>query len=105
VQKICAGFGSFCAYLWHYCGGKTIIYDKHGDGYLPVSNALSEEISKDLKKRGFKFLGAVTVYSHLQACGIINDHGTHCPRYKYIVEHYPCVHCKPCREKNVQKLK
>ena len=104
VQKICAEFGSFCAYLWKYSNGKTIIYKKHSEGYIPVSNSLSEKISKDLKQRGFKFLGAVTVYSHLQACGIINDHGSECPRYKYIIEHYPCVHLKPCGEKGVQKL-
>ncbi len=104
VQKICAEFGSFCAYLWKYSNGKTIIYNKHSEGYIPVSNSLSEKISKDLKQRGFKFLGAVTVYSHLQACGIINDHGSECPRYKYIIEHYPCVHLESCGEKGVQKL-
>ena len=69
-QQIREEFGSFCNYLWGYSDNKTIIYDKHSDGYIPVSNGLSDKISKDLKKRGFKFLGTITVYSHLQASGI-----------------------------------
>jgi len=81
-QKIREEYGSFSEYLWAYSKGKTILYNKHGDGYIPVSNGLSDAISKDLKKRGFKYLGTVTVYSHLQACGIINDHGSDCPCYK-----------------------
>ena len=104
MLKICAEFGRFCNYLWQYSEGKTIVYDKHGDGYIPACNALSEKISRDLKKRGFKFLGAITIYSHLQACGIINDHGFDCPRYKYIVEHFPITYKKCSGEKNVQKF-
>ena len=84
-------FGSFCDYLWGYTGNKTILYNGHGDGRIPVSNGLSDRISKDLKKRGFKYIGSITVYSHLQACGIINDHGNECPCYKNIIENYPCV--------------
>ena len=55
-QKIREEFGSFDAYLWAYSDSKTILYNKHEDGYIPVSNGLSDEISKDLKKRGFKYL-------------------------------------------------
>ena len=73
-QKIREEYGSFDDYLWGHSDGKTILYNKHSDGYIPVSNGLSDMISKDLKKRGFKYLGTVTMYSHLQACGIINDH-------------------------------
>ena len=100
--KIREEFGSFCDYLWQYNDHKTILYDKHSDGFIPVSNGLSDMISKDLKKRGFKFLGTITVYSHLQACGIINDHGCDCPRYAYINSRFPTV--KKCRfqEKQVQ---
>lgn len=101
-QQIRAEYGSFCAYLWAYSGGKTILYDKHGDGFIPVSNGLSDTISKDLKKRGFKYLGTITVYSHLQACGIINDHGSDCPRYQYICTHFPTVRKRRDREKTVQ---
>ena len=69
-QKIREEFGSFDDYLWAYSDGKTILYNKHEEGYIPVSNGLSDAVSKDLKKRGFKYLGTITIYSHMQACGI-----------------------------------
>ena len=97
-QKIREEFGSFCDYLWGYTGGKTVLYDGHAEGRIPVSNGLSDEISRDLKKRGFKFVGAVTVYSHLQACGIINDHASDCQCYMRINETNPTVKLKPDRE-------
>lgn len=87
-QEIRKEFGSFSDYLWNYSDNKVILYDKHSEGYIPVSNGLSDKISKDLRKRGFKYLGTVTIYSHLQACGIINDHASDCPcRAKIISEH------------------
>ena len=101
-QKIRQEFGSFDAYLWAYSDGKTILYNKHEDGYIPVSNGLSDEISKDLKKRGFKYLGTVTVYSHLQACGMINDHGSDCPCYKRINSSHPTVKKRRYKEKQIQ---
>lgn len=55
--------------------------------------------TKELKKRGFKYLGTITVYSHLQACGIINDHGKDCPCYQHIVENYPTVRKRRYLEK------
>jgi DNA-3-methyladenine glycosylase I len=103
-QKIRSEFNTFCDYLWAFSGAKTIIYDKHGDGYIPVSNGLSDTISKDLKKRGFKYLGTITIYSHLQASGIINDHGSDCPRYKYICTKFPTVHKRRYKENNVQNF-
>ncbi|MED9921721.1 MULTISPECIES: DNA-3-methyladenine glycosylase I [Megasphaera] len=48
-------------------------------------------MSKDLKKRGFKYVGPVTIYSHLQACGIINDHDAECPRRQKVIDEYPTV--------------
>ena len=63
---------------------KTIIYESHPDGNIPAKNGLSTRISKDLKKRGFKFVGPVTIYSHLQASGLINDHGKDCPCFSEI---------------------
>ena len=98
-QKIRAEFGTFDKYLWNWSNGQTIVYDKHGDGEIPVSNGLSDRISADLKRRGFKFLGTVTIYSHLQACGMIHDHGSDCPRYQYILENYPCVFKRKYKEK------
>lgn len=76
--------GSFDNYLWQFSGYKTIIYTDRVDGFVPAKNTLSEKIAKDLKARGFKFLGPVVVYSYLQACGLINDHDKNCPRFKEI---------------------
>lgn len=90
-QKVRDLYGSFSNYLWAYSGGKTIIYSSHGGGRIPVSNGLSARISKDLKSKGFKYLGAITVYSHLQACGIINDHDTDCPCYQKINGSFPTI--------------
>lgn len=61
-----------------------------GEGSGP-RNLLSDEISRDLKRRGFKYMGSITIYSHLQACGIINDHRENCFRYHDILENYPVV--------------
>lgn len=83
--KIRAEFGTFSAYLWRFSKGKIILYMGHQKGNLPARNGLSDTISKDLKKRGFKYLGSVTVYSHLQACGMINDHVEECFRYKEVL--------------------
>ena len=90
-QAVREEFGSFCAFLWAYTGGKTLLYEGHAAGAVPVSNGLSARIAKDLKKRGFRFVGPVTVYSHLQACGIINDHADDCPCYRRINEQYPTL--------------
>lgn len=84
-QEVRKEFGSFCSYIWAFSGGKTILYLDHDKG-VPASNSLSAEISRDLKRRGFKFVGPITVYSHLQACGIINDHDRDCPCCKKINE-------------------
>ena len=89
VQQIRKEFGSFSDYLWGFTDGKTLLYKGHELGNVPASNALSERISKDLKKRGMKYLGAVTVYAHLQACGIINDHAKDCHCYKKLIDQYP----------------
>ena len=85
-------YGSFSRFLWNYCGNKTIVYTGHASGKVPVSNGLSARISADLKKHGFSFLGPITVYSHLQACGIINDHSADCPLFAAINKKYPTVH-------------
>ena len=90
-QTVREEFGSFSEYLWRYSKGKSILYAGHQKGRQPAKNALSDEISRDLKRRGFKYLGSVTVYSHLQACGIINDHLESCFRYRELVEQFPTV--------------
>ena len=97
-------YGSFCNYLWAFSDNKTIIYDRHNEGFIPVSNGLSDEISKDLKKRGFKFIGTITLYSHLQAAGIINDHDKNCPRYKFIIKNFPTVKKRRFKENGINKF-
>lgn len=94
-KKVREEFGSFCEYIWAYSDNKSIIYEGHSEGKIPVSNGLSKRISKDLKKRGFKYIGEITIYSHLQACGIINDHASDCPRFKIINKNYPIIKIKP----------
>ena len=100
-QEIRKEYGSFSAYIWGYTKGKTVIYNKHPEGYIPASNALSERISRDLKGRGFKFLGPVVMYSHLQAAGLINDHDADCETGKLINSRYPTVRKRREGEKNV----
>ena len=84
-QKIREEFGSFSDYIWGFTGGKTYLYPGHQKGEIPARNGLSDQISKDLKKRGLKYMGSITVYSHLQACGIINDHLETCGRYRELL--------------------
>ena len=86
--------GSFSKYLWSYSDNKTIQYIGHEKSKIPVSNALSKKIANDLKKRGFKFVGAVTIYSFLQAIGMINDHSKDCLVYEKINKKYPVVRKK-----------
>ncbi|MBQ9189650.1 MAG: DNA-3-methyladenine glycosylase I [Clostridia bacterium] len=78
-QRVREEFGSFCDYIWAFSGGRTILYQGHATGLIPVSNGLSNKISNNLKRRGFKYVGPITIYSHLQACGTINDHDKDCP--------------------------
>lgn len=87
-MKIREEYGSFDSFLWSYSNKKTLIYKSHQTQWV-ASNGLSDKIAKELKKRGFKFLGSITVYSHLQACGIINDHEEGCFMYREIAEKYP----------------
>ena len=98
-QEIRKERGSFAAYLWAYTDGKTVLYQGHESGPVPVSNRLSENISADMKKRGFKYIGPVTLYSHLQACGMINDHDANCPCYRRIIENYPVIRKRRYGEK------
>ena len=75
-------FGTFSSYLWGFTDNKTMEYPGHADGSLEITNNdLSDLISKDLKKRGFSYIGSITIYSHLQAAGLINDHRDYCFRY------------------------
>jgi len=77
-------FGSFSNYIWAFTKGKPVIGKWKSIGEIPARTELSDKVSLDLKKRGFKFLGSVIMYSHMQATGIINDHTMYCFRYKEI---------------------
>jgi len=75
-------YGSFAEFLWSYVDGKPIISNWQYDNEIPAQTDLSKKVSKDLKKRGFKFVGPITIYSYLQAVGIVNDHITSCAFHK-----------------------
>ena len=77
----------------------------HENGRIPVSNGLSDTISRDLKKRGFKYIGTVTIYSHLQACGMVNDHDEECPCFHQINASHPCIHLPPDQEAQLMTLR
>jgi DNA-3-methyladenine glycosylase I len=79
-------FGSFSRYLWGFTRGKQIRGKWKTLAELPARTELSDMVAADLKKRGFKFLGSVIMYSHLQATGIVNDHLTGCFRYREITK-------------------
>jgi len=81
VQK---EFGSFDKYIWQFTGGKPIINQWNNPGQIPASTAESDAMSKDLKKRGFKFVGTTICYAFMQAAGMVNDHLTFCYRYNEI---------------------
>jgi DNA-3-methyladenine glycosylase I len=77
-------FGSFSNYIWSFTNGKPVVGKWKNLSEIPAKTELSDIISLNLKKRGFKFLGSIIIYSHLQATGIINDHVIDCFRYKEI---------------------
>ena len=79
-------FGSFDNYIWSFVNYQPVVNAWKRDLDIPSSTILSDAISSDLKRRGFKFIGSIIVYAHLQATGIINDHIVDCFRYKQLVE-------------------
>lgn len=76
VQTLQAEWGSFADYLWHFTQGRVIM--RLSGQAMKTSSDLSDQVSQDMKQRGFKFIGSVTIYSYLQAIGIINDHDADC---------------------------
>lgn len=77
-------FGTFEKYIWGFVDGKPIQNKCTTMADVPANTALSDKLSKDLKKRGFKFVGTTVVYAHMQATGMVNDHATDCFRYKEV---------------------
>lgn len=79
VQK---EFGRFSDYIWGFVGGKPVQNKFKKDGDIPATSPESDALSKDLKKRGFKFVGSTIIYAHMQATGMVNDHVVGCFRHK-----------------------
>lgn len=77
-------YGSFDRYIWHFTEGTPLTNAWRQLSDLPAKTALSDAVAKDLKARGFKFLGTTIIYAHLQAIGIINDHLVDCFRYNEV---------------------
>ncbi|XRE43759.1 DNA-3-methyladenine glycosylase [Tenacibaculum discolor] len=79
--KVQEEFGSFSKYIWDFTNGKPITNKFEKKEEVPATTELSDAISKDLKKRGFKFVGSTVIYAHMQATGMVNDHTTDCFRH------------------------
>ncbi len=79
--EVQVAFGSFDAYIWQFVGGKTIQNTRHSLADIPASSKESDAMSKDLKKRGFKFIGTTICYAFMQATGMVNDHTAECFRH------------------------
>lgn len=82
--KVQKEFGSFDNYIWQFAGGKPIRNKWKLHDQLPAKTAQSDAMSKDLKKRGFRFVGSTICYAFMQATGMVNDHMTGCFRYKQV---------------------
>lgn len=82
--KIQNEFGSFSKYIWQFVNDKPIINKWKTINEVPATTELSDIISKDMKKRGFKFVGSTVLYAHMQATGMVNDHTTDCFRHKEV---------------------
>lgn len=81
VQK---EFGSFNQYIWSFVKGKPIVNKWKTMKQIPATSKESDALSKDLLKRGFKFVGSTVIYAHMQACGLVNDHLVDCFRYRQV---------------------
>lgn len=82
VLEVRGEFGTFDKYLWSFTGGKQVRHAIRSIKDLKPSTELSDAVSKDLKKRGFRFVGTTVIYAHLQAVGVVNDHESKCFRRK-----------------------
>ncbi|MFH2108686.1 MAG: DNA-3-methyladenine glycosylase I [Chrysiogenia bacterium] len=84
--KIREEFGSFDKYIWPFVGNRPLQNRWKTLAQLPVRTELSDSLSKDLIRRGFKFVGSTIIYAHMQATGMVNDHLLDCFRYKELLE-------------------
>ena len=77
-------FGSFDAYCWRFVDGRPRVNRRGTDGNIPATSPESDAFSKDLKRRGFSFVGSTVIYAHMQATGMVNDHLVRCFRYRQL---------------------
>lgn len=84
-MEVQSEFGDFATYLWAFVDGKPIINKNRSMKDVPSKTAISDLLSKDLKKRGFKFIGSTICYAYMQGVGMVNDHQTSCFRYKQVM--------------------
>jgi len=82
--QLCEEFDSFADYLWRYVDGQPIIHARQDISDIPANTEISDQLSKDLKKRGFNFVGPTICYAFMQSIGMVNDHTTECFRYQEI---------------------
>jgi DNA-3-methyladenine glycosylase I len=82
--EVSRNFGSFDAYIWRFVGGEPVVNRRKSMKQVPPRTALSDNMSKDLKQRGFRFVGSTICYAFMQAAGIVNDHLTLCFRHAEI---------------------
>ena len=80
--KVQKEFGSFDSYIWSFVDGKPIVNKWKDTSEVPARTDVSDTISKDMKKRGFSFVGSTIIYAHMQATGMVNDHLVSCFRYR-----------------------
>ena len=83
--KVQEEFGSFAAYSWRFVDGEPIVNRWKTLKQMPATSPISDAFSKDLKQRGFRFVGPTIIYAHMQAVGMVNDHTTDCFRYRELI--------------------
>lgn len=84
--EVQAEFGSFAAYQWAFVDGRPVQNHRASMSEIPPRTELSDALSKDLKRRGFTFVGSTIMYAHMQAIGMVNDHVVTCPRYRSVTK-------------------
>lgn len=85
-MEIQSEFGSFDKYIWGFVNGEVKVGHWKSMDQVPATTKESDALAKDLKKRGFKFLGSTTIYAHMQAMGLVNDHTIDCYRYRELID-------------------
>ena len=83
--EVQAQYGSFDRYIWSFVEGKPIVNHWQNLKEVPATTAESDRLSKDLQKKGFKFVGSTIIYAHMQACGLVNDHTIDCFRHQEVI--------------------